>query len=97
MKSKKSIRMVETHLLNGKWEKNPNEDVKRMLVSCITRAARKERVPFYPTELAFKRCKTGVFFYRNIERFLQEKYEEGWKQDRIPRQETGKRRSYQRI
>ena len=60
-------------------------------------AARKERVPFYPTELAFKRCKTGVFFYRNVERFLQEKYEEGWKQDRIPRQETGKRQRYQRI
>ena len=33
---------LETHLLNSKWEKIPNKDVKRMLVSCITGAARKE-------------------------------------------------------
>ena len=33
---------LETHLLNSKWETIPNKDVKRMLVSCITGAARKE-------------------------------------------------------
>ena len=27
---------METHLFNSKWETIPNEDVKRMLGSCIT-------------------------------------------------------------
>ena len=29
---------LETHLFKGKWETIQNKDVKRVLVSCITRA-----------------------------------------------------------
>ena len=35
---------LETHLRNYKWEMIPNEDIKRMLQSCITGPARREKI-----------------------------------------------------
>ena len=49
------------HMFNHKWETIPNEEVKRMLCSCITRFARKD-VPLCPAGLEFEEYETGVFF-----------------------------------
>ena len=73
---------LETHLFNCKWETIPNEDLIRMLGSCIMGPPINEIVSFRLTRLAFKKCETWVF--------SQEKYQEGRKQEYLC-QETGKR------
>ncbi len=35
---------LETHLRNYKWEMIPNQDINRMLQSCITGPARREKI-----------------------------------------------------
>ena len=76
---------LEIHLINYKRETIPDEDVKRMLYSCITGSARKEIVLCHPTGLAFKNYGTGDFFTEMLKRFSQEKYEEGQKQEYLDR------------
>ena len=53
---------LETHLRNYEWETIPNEDIKKMLQSCINVPTRRQIIPFSPIGLAFGRCKKGVFF-----------------------------------
>ena len=61
---------LETHLMSCIWEIIPNDDIKRMLQSCIKEPTRREIVLFYPTKLSFERCEKGVFFYRNVEKIF---------------------------
>ena len=44
--------------------------------------------------LAFERCETGVFFYRNVKRFLQEKYEEGRKQEYLDKMKLHQKQEF---
>ena len=51
---------LETHMRKWEMEMIPNEDIKRMLQSCITRPARRKIILFFPKGLG------------KINRFLQE-------------------------
>ena len=85
------VQNLKTHLFNHEWETIPKEAVKRMLWSCIIGSARKEIVLFCPTELAFERYETGVFFEEMLKRFSQENHDESQRQEYLlPRQETEK-------
>ena len=39
---------LETHLRNYEWETIPNEDIKKMLQSCINVPTRRQIIPFPP-------------------------------------------------
>ena len=54
-----------------KLETISDYDVKRMLYFCITRPARKEKVPFHPIGLALKNYGTGDFFTEMLKKFSQ--------------------------
>ncbi len=53
---------LETYLLNNDWETILDKDVKRMIVSGIRGAARREIIPFLQLGAVFKQCEAGVFF-----------------------------------
>jgi len=36
----------ETQLLNDDWKTIPNKEINKMIISCITGAARREIIPF---------------------------------------------------
>ena len=75
---------LEHHLFKHKWEKIPNESVKRMLWYCITGLTRKE---IYPEGLAFKECEAGVFFRELLKKVLEEKEEKRQKQECLDRKQ----------
>jgi len=52
---------LETFLLKEYWERIPEKDLKRMMVSSITGAARGEILPFLQLGAAFEKCEAGVF------------------------------------
>ena len=88
---------LETHLLKDGWETIPDKDIKRMMVSCITGAARREIIPFFQMGVAFERCEAGVFFAEMMKRFLQQKYDASQGQeylDKIQRKEEVTRRAH---
>jgi len=46
---------VETHLLSDDWETILDKVIKRMMVSCLIGATRKEIIPFFQMGVAFER------------------------------------------
>ena len=80
---------LEKYLRRHNWEEIPNDEVKKMLLECITGPAVQETVLLQPSGLAFENYETGEFFTELLKKFSQEKDEEGriheyvnWKQGR---------------
>ena len=52
---------LETFLLKEYWDTIPEKDLKRIMVSSITEAARGEILPFLQLGAAFEKCEAEVF------------------------------------
>ena len=72
---------MEKHLRNHRWEEIPNDEVKKMLLGCITGSAVQETVLLQLSGLAFENYETGEFFTELLKKFSQENDEEGRKQE----------------
>ena len=68
---------LEKYLRRHSWEEIPNDEIKKMLLECITGPAVQEIVLLQPSELAFDNYETGEFFTELLKKFSQEKDEEG--------------------
>ena len=79
---------LETFLLKEYWERIPEKDIKRMMVSSITGAARGEILPFLKLGAAFEKCEAGVFWVEMMKRFSQQKYDESKKKEYLDKKQT---------
>ena len=79
---------LETHLFNDDWETIPNEYLKRMIVSSITGAARREIILLLQLGAAFEQCEAGVFFVEMNKRFSQQEYDESKRQEYLDKKQT---------
>ena len=79
---------LETHLRNYERETIPNEDIKKMLQSCINVPTRRHIIPFFPHRISiWKMWKRSFFFTEMLNRFSQEKYEENQKYELLDRKQ----------
>ena len=78
---------LETHLRNYEWETIPNEDIKKMLQSCINVPTRRQIIPFPPLDQHLEDVKKEFFFHRNVEQILTRKYEENQNHDLLDRKQ----------
>ena len=81
---------METHLLNEDWETIQDKDLKWMIVSGVTEAARREIIPFVSTRSSISAIE------EMIRRFSQKKYDDSKRQeslDKKQREEVETRRA----
>ena len=81
---------LETHLLNEDWETIQDKDLKWMIVSGVTEAARREIIPFVSTRSSISAIE------EMIRRFSQKKYDDSKRQeslDKKQREEVETRRA----
>ena len=55
---------MEKHLDNFEWERVPNDEIKKMLLTCIKGSARQEIVLLQPDGLAIDNYEIGEFFHQ---------------------------------
>ena len=78
---------LETHLRNYELETIPNEDIKKMLQSCINVPTRRHIIPFFPHRISIRKMWNRSFFHRNVEQILTRKYEENQKHELLDRKQ----------
>ena len=67
------VRNMEIQLLNDNRETIPEKDLKRIMVSCIMGAARREIIPFLKLGVAFEKYEAWLFFEEMMKRLPQQK------------------------
>lgn len=61
---------LQKHLDNFEWERVPNDEIKKMLLTCIKRSARQEIVLLQPDGLAIDNYEIGEFLHQELLRSL---------------------------